>query len=128
MNVIFGGGSGIDFNQMTWRIRDHDRGGIIRRDFSFMVCFSKKSLVSAGFLNGRVDRRGHRGYPCLSGTSALLLGICFLREAPERAIGSDRRAGKRGLMALKLQIRQGDNPEAARFHHPSQSEHCRNHR
>jgi hypothetical protein len=24
-----------------------------------------------------------------------LQGICFLREAPERAIGSDRRAGKR---------------------------------
>jgi len=27
----------------------------------------------------------------------LLLGVCFLREAPERAIGSDRRAGKWGL-------------------------------
>jgi hypothetical protein len=27
----------------------------------------------------------------------LLQGICFLREAPERAIGSDRRAGKWGL-------------------------------
>jgi hypothetical protein len=26
-----------------------------------------------------------------------LLGICFLREAPERAIGTDRRAGKWGL-------------------------------
>jgi GT2 family glycosyltransferase len=26
-----------------------------------------------------------------------LLGICFLREAPERAIELDRRAGKRGL-------------------------------
>ena len=26
-----------------------------------------------------------------------LLGICFVREAPERAIGSDRRVGKRGL-------------------------------
>ena len=29
-----------------------------------------------------------------------LLGICFLREAPERAIGTDRRAGKWGLIAL----------------------------
>ena len=27
----------------------------------------------------------------------LLQGLCFLREAPERAIGSDRRAGKWGL-------------------------------
>ena len=26
--------------------------------------------------------------------TASLLGICFLREATERAIGSDRRAGK----------------------------------
>ncbi len=27
-----------------------------------------------------------------------LLGICFLRETPERAIGADRRAGKWGLL------------------------------
>jgi len=27
-----------------------------------------------------------------------LLGICFLREAPERAIGTDRRARKWGLV------------------------------
>jgi hypothetical protein len=27
----------------------------------------------------------------------LLLGICFWREAPETAVGADRRAGKRGL-------------------------------
>ncbi len=26
-----------------------------------------------------------------------LLGICFWREAPETAVGADRRAGKRGL-------------------------------
>jgi hypothetical protein len=26
-----------------------------------------------------------------------LLGICFLREARETAVGADRRAGKRGL-------------------------------
>ncbi len=30
-----------------------------------------------------------------------LLGVCFLREAPERAIGSDRRAGKWGLPARR---------------------------
>ena len=27
----------------------------------------------------------------------MLLGICFWREAPETAVGADRRAGKRGL-------------------------------
>jgi ferric-dicitrate binding protein FerR (iron transport regulator) len=31
------------------------------------------------------------------GPQGWLLGICFVREAPERAIGSDRRVGKRGL-------------------------------
>jgi hypothetical protein len=31
-----------------------------------------------------------------------LLGICFLREAPERAIGSDRRAGKWGLRGKRV--------------------------
>jgi transcriptional regulator with XRE-family HTH domain len=30
----------------------------------------------------------------------LLLGGCFLREAPEGAIGSDRRAGKWGLISI----------------------------
>ena len=34
---------------------------------------------------------------CLWGLNKLLLGGCFLREAPEGAIGSDRRAGKWGL-------------------------------
>jgi hypothetical protein len=29
--------------------------------------------------------------------NAMLLGICFWREAPETAVGADRRAGKRGL-------------------------------
>ena len=32
--------------------------------------------------------------------AAALLGICFVREAPERAIGADRRAGKRELMVI----------------------------
>ncbi len=31
----------------------------------------------------------------------LLLGICFLREAPERAIGTDRRAGLLGICFLR---------------------------
>ena len=30
-----------------------------------------------------------------------LLGVCFLREAPERAIGTDRRAGKWGLIWMR---------------------------
>jgi hypothetical protein len=34
-------------------------------------------------------------------TWLLLLGICFWREAPETAVGADRRAGKRGLRALR---------------------------
>ena len=58
MIVIFGGGSDICFNQMAWRIRDHDGGGIIRRDFSFMVCFAKKSLVSAASIE--LLEVGHR--------------------------------------------------------------------
>ena len=29
-----------------------------------------------------------------------LLRICFVREAPERAIGSDRRAGKKGVVGF----------------------------
>ena len=31
----------------------------------------------------------------------LLQGICFLREAPERANGTDRRAGKWGLFSSR---------------------------
>jgi hypothetical protein len=31
----------------------------------------------------------------------LLLGFCFLREAPERAVGSDRRAGKWGSFMFR---------------------------
>ena len=34
----------------------------------------------------------------------LLLGICFLWEAPERAIGSGRRAGKWGLSIASEEI------------------------
>ena len=34
--------------------------------------------------------------PPLSDIGIGLLGVCFLREAPERAIGTDRRAGKWG--------------------------------
>ena len=30
-----------------------------------------------------------------------LLGICFWREAPETALGEDRRAGKRGLVLYR---------------------------
>jgi hypothetical protein len=33
----------------------------------------------------------------------LLLGICFLREALERAIGTDRRAGKWGLVVVQME-------------------------
>ena len=31
----------------------------------------------------------------------LLLGICFWREAPETAVGADKRAGKRGVRGRK---------------------------
>ena len=31
----------------------------------------------------------------------------LLREAPEKAVGLDRRAGKRGLTLMKLPLRQG---------------------
>jgi hypothetical protein len=41
------------------------------------------------FSNGTMDTAG--GWKGL-------LGICFLREAPERAIGTDRRAGKWGFL------------------------------
>ncbi len=41
----------------------------------------------------------------------LLLGICFLREAPERAIGTDRRAGKWGLMAALIRWRTAASTE-----------------
>ncbi len=33
-----------------------------------------------------------------------LLGLCFLREAPERAIGSARRTGKRGLIEFRNKL------------------------
>jgi hypothetical protein len=36
-----------------------------------------------------------------------LLVICFLREAPERAIGSDRRAGKWGLLKEPVTVPEG---------------------
>jgi hypothetical protein len=36
-------------------------------------------------------------------------GICFLREAPERAIGSDRRAGKWGLLRSSYRERIAHN-------------------
>ena len=48
-------------------------------------------------LNGEILRRVGA-----EGDEVLLLGVCFLREAPERAIGSDRRAGKWGLAARSL--------------------------
>ena len=35
-----------------------------------------------------------------------LLGICFWREAPETAVGADRRAGKRGLETLTDELDQ----------------------
>ena len=35
-----------------------------------------------------------------AGLILLLLGVCFLREAPERAIGSDQRAGKWGVPVI----------------------------
>ena len=48
---------------------------------------------------GSARSRGCYGKPAFLRTarSLLLLGVCFLREAPERAIESDRRAGKWGL-------------------------------
>ena len=41
-----------------------------------------------------VGQEGGYGGGRGSVTIAVLLGVCFLRDAPERAIGSDRRAGK----------------------------------
>jgi hypothetical protein len=50
-----------------------------------------------------VPRFGERGLAHMiasqAGEAIQLLGVCFLWEAPERAIGVDRRAGKRGLAA-----------------------------
>jgi hypothetical protein len=40
-----------------------------------------------------------------------LLGICFWREAPEKAVGPDRRAGKRGVdRSRKAASRMGRPP------------------
>ena len=36
------------------------------------------------------------------GEGFALLGICFLREARETAVGADRMAGKRGLVGSRL--------------------------
>ena len=43
-------------------------------------------------LTARIDPHGE--VELFIDEDLLLQGICFLREAPERAIGTDRRAGK----------------------------------
>jgi hypothetical protein len=50
----------------------------------------------------------------------LLLGICFWREAPETAVGADRRAGKRGLVDPV-----GDDRRAADLHPALEQDHLR---
>ncbi len=74
-----------------------------------VMCFDPKYLANAldfgvTLRSGGKLHLGMAGDPrgefCLLMSrrdSGWLLGVCFLQEAPERAIGTDRRAGKWGL-------------------------------
>jgi hypothetical protein len=59
--------------------------------------------VKDGLMKRRVDLLFCLGVVMMSGSglggcfSGILLGVCFLREAPERAVGLDKRAGKWGF-------------------------------
>ena len=62
----------------------------------------------AGPLVDHEHRRALAGDGVVVHVEALVLGICFWREAPETAVGADRRAGKRGVI-----ITAGPNEEAS---------------
>ena len=49
-----------------------------------------------------------------------LLGICFTREAPERAIGTNRRAGKRGGIPRRCSMSKGGGGGRGGWMRPSQ--------
>ncbi len=65
---------------------------------AFDACASHPDTEAAGMVVAAIVVGGEFAL----GVDGALLGGCFLREAPEGAIGSDRRAGKWGLAARRL--------------------------
>ena len=59
-----------------------------------MNCFVTMAAKELTFIYFRFDR--------FKRFCSRLQGICFLREAPERANGTDRRAGKWGLVTVPI--------------------------